>query len=85
VDPAERPPGSLTQLASMATPPRLFDAEVSPVATPVVDTVAIASRLSRTYHTSPDCVDAQRIKPANRIEGDEARRGRIPHDGCPRR
>jgi len=60
------------------------DAEVSPVVPPV-DTVAIASRLSRTYHTSPDCVDAQRIKPTNRIEGDEARRGRLPHEGCPRR
>jgi hypothetical protein len=46
--------------------------------------VAIASQFSKLYHTSADCLDAKRIKTANIVRGDDARRGRRPHPGCPR-
>jgi len=60
------------------------DAAIAPSATDPTG-VAIASRLSKIYHTSADCIDAQQIKPANRVENDEARKGRRPHEGCPRK
>lgn len=44
----------------------------------------VASRRSNTFHISMSCLDAQRIKPANRITGSEARQGRQLHPGCPR-
>lgn len=45
---------------------------------------SIASRHSKIYHVSSDCLDAKRIKPANRILGASARDGRVRHDDCPR-
>jgi hypothetical protein len=52
--------------------------------TPVTDT-AVASRRSEVFHVSGECLDAQRIKPENRITGADARRGKQLHQGCPRR
>lgn len=45
----------------------------------------VASRRSKIYHVSEDCLDAQRIKTSNRITGADARKGRTLHDDCPRR
>ncbi len=45
---------------------------------------ALASRKSNTYHISGECLDARRIKPSNLVRGNEARRGRRLHQGCPR-
>lgn len=47
--------------------------------------VFVSSRKSRVYHISDECLDAKRIRPANRIAGASAREGRILHDDCPRR
>jgi hypothetical protein len=44
----------------------------------------VASKNSNSYHLSLECLDAQRIKPSNRILGADARRGRTLHPGCPR-
>lgn len=46
---------------------------------------AVASRNSEVFHLSLECLDAQRIKLSNRINGTAARQGRRLHDGCPRR
>jgi hypothetical protein len=54
-------------------------------AAPDLTPEAIASRRSKLFHISEDCVDARRIKPANRLSGDAARRGRRRHQDCPRR
>lgn len=45
---------------------------------------AVASRHSRIYHTDPSCSGARAIKASNRLTGEEAMRGRTPHEGCPR-
>ena len=45
----------------------------------------VASRNSKIYHFSPDCLDAQTISPENRILGPLARSGRSCHVGCPRK
>lgn len=45
---------------------------------------SVASRHSKIYHVSSDCLDAKRIKAANRITGASARDGRTRHDDCPR-
>lgn len=45
----------------------------------------VASRRSKVYHLTADCLDARRIKASNRITGRAAREGRILHDDCPRR
>jgi hypothetical protein len=50
--------------------------------TPIANSVA--SRRSKVYHMSSDCLDAKRIKEANRITGAAAREGRTRHDDCPR-
>lgn len=46
--------------------------------------IALASRNSKRYHTSSDCLDAKRIKPANLLKDAEARKGRRIHAECPR-
>jgi hypothetical protein len=46
---------------------------------------AVASRNSQVFHVSLDCLDAQKIKPANRLTGAAARQGRRLHQDCPRR
>jgi hypothetical protein len=45
----------------------------------------VASRNSRIYHVSSDCLDAKRIRSGNRVTGAEARKNRVLHDDCPRR
>ncbi|MCC5619303.1 FAD-dependent oxidoreductase [Nostoc sp. CHAB 5836] len=45
----------------------------------------IASKNSRIYHVSPDCLDVQNIPPENRIEGPAASKGRKRHLDCPRK
>ena len=44
----------------------------------------VASKKSRVYHISPDCLDAQNIQPEDRIEGPAASKGRRLHLDCPR-
>lgn len=46
---------------------------------------AVASRRSEVYHVSDECLDAQRIRPANKVTGAEARNNRRLHTDCPRR
>ena len=46
---------------------------------------AVASKNSEVFHVSDECLDAQRIKPSNRLSGAQARAGRRLHEGCPRR
>jgi hypothetical protein len=49
------------------------------------DATLVASRNSRIFHVSPDCISAQAIKPENRITGTPAKVGRNKHEGCPLR
>jgi len=49
------------------------------------DSRLVASKNSEVYHVSDECLDAKRIKPANRITGRDAKRGRRLHTNCPRR
>jgi hypothetical protein len=46
---------------------------------------AVASKRSEVFHVSDECLDAQKIKPANRVSGVQARAGRRQHENCPRR
>jgi hypothetical protein len=46
---------------------------------------AVASKNSEVFHVSEECLDAQRIKPSNRVTGAQARAGRQQHENCPRR
>ncbi len=45
----------------------------------------VASKRSGTFHVSMKCLDAQSIKPSNRITGPEAAVGRKRHANCPRK
>lgn len=49
-----------------------------------VDTMIVASRRSKVYHTDATCSGARAIKESNKIFGNEAMDGRTPHEGCPR-
>lgn len=44
--------------------------------------VFIASKRSGVYHTNPNCPGCKAIKPENRVTGEEAKHGRVPHN-CP--
>jgi len=57
---------------------------LSPLTLPAINSL-IASRKSKIYHVSTECLDAKRIRSANRISGTEARKGRVVHEDCPRR
>jgi hypothetical protein len=43
----------------------------------------VGSKNSQVYHL-PGCKDAQRIKPENLVEYDEAPAGKRLHEGCPK-
>lgn len=57
---------------------------VLPDPTPAPQTF-IASKRSKIYHTSAECLDAKRIALRNRIEGRLAKSGRELHENCPRK
>lgn len=67
------------------TAPTWFGALATPTSAPAPDTAGdfIASRKSAVYHTNLTCSSVARIKPENRVTGDEARQGRTPHDCVP--
>lgn len=49
-----------------------------------VNTSIVASKNSRIYHVDASCSGARAIKESNKLFGDDATRGRTPHEGCPR-
>ena len=65
------------------TSPVWFEQAGSP--TENAEETFVASKNSEVYHISNECVDARRIKPANRVTGEAAKKGRRLHDGCPRK
>jgi hypothetical protein len=56
----------------------------APIVPPQPDVqTAVASKKSLTYHVSPECRDAKKIKIENRVTGEDAVKGRTLHEGCP--
>ncbi len=49
-----------------------------------VNTSIVASKNSRIYHVDAMCSGARAIKESNKLFGDDATRGRTPHERCPR-
>lgn len=49
-----------------------------------VNASIVASKNSRIYHVDASCSGARAIKESNKLFGDDATRGRTPHEGCPR-
>ncbi len=43
----------------------------------------VASKKSGVYHVSDQCKAAKQIKASNLVRGEEARKGRTKHQGCP--
>jgi hypothetical protein len=67
------------------TAPVWFDGGGGPApVAPVNASNFVASRNSTVYHVSPNCRDAKRINPENRVTDEQAKLGRRQHEGCPR-
>lgn len=64
------------------TAPVWFESAVSP--DDGSQSAEVASKKSSVYHVSLQCRNAQQIKESNRVFGEEAKKGRRLHEGCPR-